>query len=112
MAMKPQAWQEKDAKWRVVGDVRGPCRSSIPSPAPRHLRTRRRLGGRELADEIPQIERSRDHRDPRGAIRRPRPLLAWPIPIEFDPVRVRIAKIEGLTDAVVGGPLERNAGLV
>ena len=42
---------------------------------------------------------------------RSRPLLARPVAVELDAVPVRVAQVDRLADAVVGGAVERDAGV-
>src|SRR6478735_3723926 len=61
-----------------------------------------------LPQQIFQIEPLCEHRQ--RAVRVARPLLAGPVPIQFDAVLVGVAQVERLADAVVAGAVERNAG--
>ena len=47
------------------------------------------------------------HRDAAAAVRRPRPLLLRPVAVELDAVAVRVAQVDRLGDAVVGGAVDR-----
>ena len=63
-----------------------------------------------LPQQIVEIEPAREHRQ--RSVRRARPLLFGPVPIELDAVLVGIAQIERLADAVIAGAVELNAGLI
>jgi len=63
---------------------------------------------RSLPQQIFQIEPLGEHRQ--RALRRARPLLFRPVPIELDAVLVRVAQIKRLADAVIAGAVEGNSG--
>src|SRR4029077_1447810 len=61
------------------------------------------------AEQIAQVEPLGHHGEVAG--RRARPLLLWAVPVEFDAIVVRIAKIKRLADAVVARAVEWDVGL-
>src|SRR5215831_18368357 len=65
---------------------------------------------RRLGEQAREVEPPRDHGDALP-LRGSRPLLLRPVSIELDAVSVRISEIDGLTDTVVGGAVERDAGV-
>ena len=65
-------------------------------------------GAGRLGQERLHVERPRHHRD--LAVRVARPFLAWAVAVELDAVSVRVAQVERLADAVVGGTVELDPG--
>jgi hypothetical protein len=63
--------------------------------------------GLTLAEEIVEIEPTREHRKAAAGIARP--FVSRSIPIKFDAVLVGIAQVQRLADAVVAGAIEVNA---
>ena len=61
-----------------------------------------------LAEQALEVEPPREHRQP--ALGRAGPRRLGPVPVELDPVLVRVAQVERLADAVVAGAVERDAG--
>ena len=59
-------------------------------------------------EQFVQIEGSGEHRE--FTVRISRPLLSWPIPVEFHPIAVWISKIERLAHAVVSCAFEGYTG--
>ena len=60
-----------------------------------------------LPQQILEIQPLREHRQ--RAVRRARPLLLRPVPVQLDAVLVGIAQIKRLADAVVAGAVELDA---
>ena len=63
-----------------------------------------------FGEEFPQVQRPGDHRQ--AAVRLARPLAFRPVAVELHAILIRVAQVERLADAVVGGPVEGNACLV
>ena|SRR5688572_11720633 len=53
-----------------------------------------------------EIQSSGEHRE--RPVRVARPMVTWAVPIEFEPITVRVAKVNCFTDAVVGCAVEAN----
>src|SRR6185437_2964164 len=64
-------------------------------------------GGRQLAEQVVEIEGLGEHGQSAG--RRAGPSFTRAVPIKFDAVVVGIAQIQGLADAVIGGAVEGDA---
>src|SRR5829696_1216838 len=91
-------------RWRFTPALRGRAEPSSGLPGLLlHLRLRTGIG---LLQQIVNIKTPRVHRQ--LAVRRTRPLLLRPIPIELDAIVIWVAQIECLAHAVVGGAVERN----
>src|SRR5687768_5359627 len=61
-----------------------------------------------VAEEIVEVQRLSDHRQP--ALRRARPVLAGAIPVQLDAVAIRVAEVERFADAMVAGAFEGDVG--
>ena len=59
-----------------------------------------------LPQQILEIQPLDKHR--KRAVRRPRPLLLRPVPIEFDAALVGIAQVKRFANAMIAGAVERN----
>jgi hypothetical protein len=64
--------------------------------------------GRRLRHQVLEVERSRRHVHA-VAVAGARPLLARSVGVDLDPQPVRVAEVERLRDAVVGGAVDRPA---
>src|SRR4051812_21628864 len=58
----------------------------------------------------PKVERLSSHRQ--FSRRSPRPLLLGSIPVEFDTVTIRIAKVKGFAHTVIRGAFQQDPGLL
>ena len=89
-----------------VGATRRPMTGSAKqSIAPLVMTDGSRL---PLAQQFLKVQPLREHR--KRAIRRARPLLLRPVPVEFDAVLVGVAQIQRFADAVIAGAVELDAG--
>ena len=90
-----------------LGDV-GHLEVDVPDSCARR-RLRLELGCvAKLVDQTVEVERQGCHLQ---AVTRTRPLLTRAVAVDLDPVPIRVRQIERLADQVVGGAVERPAGL-
>ena len=101
--VEPERADPEGRRGVEVGDLE----MDVPEHGPLGHRGRVRVAPR-LGEDALEVERQRRHRD---LVSLARPLLARAVPVELDPVALRVGEVEGLADEVVRGAAQVPARL-